>query len=105
MPSYPKHQTFRSPKLLALAKDCPECVWCHAPQVGQVVACHSNSLRHGKGSGHKAHDLPAYLCDRCHALVDGRTSGLTREERDAMLFEAIYLTTLWLLETGHLEVA
>ncbi|MBL0142644.1 MAG: DUF1364 family protein [Betaproteobacteria bacterium] len=40
---------------------------------GTVVAAHSNDLAHGKGVGHRAHDIfHARLCHACHDFVDGR---------------------------------
>ena len=96
--------SYRNPKLLSLAKDCPECMRCGAWNEGQIVAAHSNSLTHGKGMGQKSHDLPAYLCWRCHDLIDGRTPGLTPEERDLQHLQAFYLTWLWLMESGNLAV-
>ena len=101
--------TYRNPSLLALARHAPHCMnpGCRANQEGQVVAAHSNSLAHGKGMGHKAHDIPAYLCDRCHHLVDGRPEGgplLPKAVREAMFLSALYETILWLLQSGHLQV-
>ena len=97
---------FRSPKLLDLAKEVPFCVYCKAPNEGQVVACHANSIRFGKGMGVKAHDIPAYLCKDCHDIVDGRVKLTTfdRKDRELRLLEGVYLSILWLLQEGHLEV-
>lgn len=93
---------FRSQKLLDLAKEAPCCMYCGAHNHGQVVGCHSNSQRHGKGQGLKAHDVVAYLCDECHRVIDGAGA---REYREWMFLEAVYQTTLWLLQSGHLRVA
>ena len=38
---------FRSEKLRALAAKAPHCMLCGARNTGNVVACHSNSLRDG----------------------------------------------------------
>jgi hypothetical protein len=97
-------KTYRNKALLQVAKEAPCCMICHAPNVGQVVACHSNAIRHGKGTGHKAHDLPAYLCDRCHAEIDGRAGDWTRAEKDLRFFEAVYESVLWLLSTERLRL-
>lgn len=42
---------------------------------GTIVGAHSNQLAHGKGKGHKAHDIVAYLCHRCHLFVDQTGAG------------------------------
>ena len=96
---------FRSQALRDLAAKCPKCMSCGARNRGNVVACHSNSLEHGKGMGQKAHDVPAYLCGDCHDLLDGRAGSLTREEKSAMFLEAAYASMAWLLQEGHLQVA
>lgn len=96
---------FRSQTLRDLASKCPKCMHCGARNRGNVVACHSNSLEHGKGMGQKAHDVPAYLCGDCHDLLDGRTGNLARAEKSAMFLEAAYESMVWLLQEGHLKVA
>ena len=96
---------FRSEEMRKLASAAPNCMNCGEVNRGQVVACHSNSLSHGKGIGQKAHDVPAYLCGDCHDLLDGRTGNLTREEKRAMFLESAYKTILWLLQSNHLQVA
>lgn len=46
------------------------CVACGADD-GTIVWAHSNSQKHGKGMGIKAHDLfGAYLCHTCHTKFD-----------------------------------
>lgn len=96
---------FRASDLLSLAALAPHCMNCGVVNVGQVVACHSNHLRHGKGMGQKAHDLPAYLCGECHSLLDGRAGNLNRAEKDVLFLESAYKTILWLLQSNHLKVA
>jgi hypothetical protein len=78
---------------------------CGEKQYGQVVACHSNLIKHGKGTGIKAHDLAAYLCATCHGIVDGRTLArtYTPQERLILFYEALYETWLWLMREGHLK--
>lgn len=97
-----KTTTYRNPKLLALAAEAPHCMWCHSANQGQVVACHSNKIIHGKGIGHKAHDIPAYLCHACHDIVDGRTGKYNAMEREFIFLEAVYESMVWLLQNGHL---
>lgn len=82
--------TFRSPKLLALARD-QACVMCGC-QDGTIVSAHSNLLEHGKGKGLKAHDgMIAWLCYRCHSNLD-QGKDMSREERKMYTLEAICRT-------------
>ena len=96
---------YRNPRILALASECPKCCHCGRHNDGSIVAAHSNSQRHGKGMGLKAHDLPAYLCQECHDLLDGRMGTLTRFEREQMFLDAAYESWLWLMQSGKLKVA
>lgn len=67
---------YRNKKLTQSAKH-ESCVACGADD-GTIVWAHSNSSRHGKGMGIKAHDLfGAYLCHRCHTSFD---AGLMRSD-------------------------
>lgn len=60
---------WRSKKLTQSAKH-ESCVACGADD-GTIVWAHSNSQKHGKGMGIKAHDLfGAYLCVKCHNNFD-----------------------------------
>ena len=104
--SLPKVGPYRNQALLDLAQLAPYCMnpACRTQQHGQVVACHSNHLRHGKGRGIKAHDLPAFLCDHCHDLLDGRAGNLTPSEKDALFFEAFYETWAWIALNGYLAM-
>ncbi len=97
---------YRSPKLLKLASEAPHCFYCREPNEGQVVACHSNSQRFGKGLSLKAHDAPvAMLCLHCHQLVDGVLGPhLSKHDREAIWYEGVAFTWLWLMLEGHLEV-
>ena len=95
---------FRSQTLRDLAAKAPHCFHCGARNRGDVVACHSNSLQHGKGMGQKAHDVPAYLCGECHSLLDGRAGSLTRHEKDVMFLSAAFDSMVWLLQAGYLQV-
>ena len=95
---------FRSEELRALAAKAPHCMLCGARNTGDVVACHSNSLRDGKGMGQKAHDVVAFLCPSCHDHIDGRVGHLTEFERHMRFLEGQYASTVWLLQSGHLRV-
>lgn len=97
-----KVKTYRNHKLLTLAADVPHCMWCHSANHGQVVAAHSNQLRHGKGTGYKAHDVPAYLCNHCHDIVDGRAGKYNNMEREFIFYEALYDSFVWLLQNRYL---
>jgi hypothetical protein len=90
--------TFRSRKLLDLARDQP-CVWCGSDD-GTVVAAHSNLIEHGKGKSIKAHDgMHAWLCMRCHSRYD-QGSDMSKEERRDFILTAICRTymRMWELE-------
>lgn len=92
---------FRSKKLLMAANGRP-CVLCGS--VGTTVAAHSNSIAHGKGVGHKAHDYyVAYLCHQCHDKVDGRVGGLSKEEKRQMWTDAFLKTVAVWFEEGIVE--
>ncbi len=96
---------YHNQKLLDLARECPHCMNCGTLNHGQVVGCHSNKIKHGKGMGIKSHDLVAYLCPHCHDYVDGRSSPkATQDERDACYFEAVYKSVVWLLQEGWISL-
>ena len=83
--------TYRNKKLLAAARD-QACVLCGS--VGTTVACHANSVELGKGVGIKVPDYyTAWLCQRCHDQVDGRTGKLMQYEKQEMWIRA-YLHTV-----------
>ncbi len=102
----PKDKPYRNQKLLDLASEAPHCMYCKEPNNGQVVACHSNSQKFGKGMGQRASDAPiALMCGLCHSLYDGRIGPhLTQQERDLIFYEAACKTWEWLMKEGHLEV-
>ena len=95
---------FRSEELRKLAAKAPHCMLCGARNTGNVVACHSNSLRDGKGMGQKAHDVVAFLCGECHDQIDGRTGRLTEFEKRVRFLEGVNDTMAWLFQSGHLLV-
>src|SRR3972149_6637332 len=98
--------TCRSSKLLAYAQYSPCCMSCKSPNVGQIVAAHSNRQEHGKGMSIKSSDAAiAYLCDGCHDHYDGRKGKLNKLECDSMFYKAALNTYVWLLETGKLVLA
>lgn len=105
MPSFPKEKNYRNPRLLERAKDAPYCMYCRESNHGQIVACHSNSQKFGKGMGQKASDVPiAFLCGHCHSLVDGRIGPhLTQQERDLIFYEAACQTWLLCMREGWLK--
>lgn len=83
--------SFRSQKLLDSAEGQP-CGNCG--NTGTTVSAHANSVALGKGTGIKCPDFyTAYLCDVCHALVDGRLGRLTKEEKWELWLRA-YLKTI-----------
>lgn len=101
---------YRNRKLLELARECPFCLACGAPNDGSVVAAHSNSLADGKGRGTKAHDFRiAYVCYACHNCIDTGSDPRLQtktgvDERRALWEEAHYNTIGWLFLSGHLKV-
>jgi len=67
---------YRNKKLTQSAKH-ESCVSCGAND-GTIVWAHSNSQRHGKGMGIKAHDLfGCYLCFKCHSDYDANKNILS----------------------------
>lgn len=69
-----------------------------------MVWCHSNALEHGRGFAHKAHDLiGAYLCCRCHDLVDGRAGALNKLQKRFMFIEAWAKSMVRLIEKGFFD--
>ena len=96
--------TYRNPKLLALAKHAPRCFCCGANNDGTVVAAHANMQSMGKGTGIKAADVVAFACHRCHDDIDGRSKFYeTREDRNAAWAMAAVHSMRWALE-NHPEV-
>lgn len=90
--------TFRSPKLLQAARDEP-CVLCRS--VGTTVAAHSNALEHGRGAGFKAPDYyVAYVCQRCHDEIDGRSGALSKEDKRELWTRAFIRTVALWFERG-----
>jgi hypothetical protein len=86
---------YRNKKLTQSAKH-EACVSCGAND-GTIVWAHSNSQRHGKGMGIKAHDLfGAYLCHKCHAIYDGGDSfGLATTDGKNMLHKPTWFKEMW----------
>lgn len=96
---------YRNRKLLDLAREAPYCFRCRTFNVGQVVGAHSNSQAMGHGMGIKAADVPAFLCNECHDIVDGRrlVNGMTKEQREGEWAIAAARSMRWVLEE-HPEV-
>jgi hypothetical protein len=102
MSSFIKQKTFRSPKLLELARD-QACVVC-GRQDGTVVSAHSNLLEHGKGMGTKAHDgMVAWLCHRCHSALD-QGSAMSGEDKRVLMLESICRTYMQLWDQSLIKV-
>lgn len=99
---------YRNPKLLRLSRGKP-CMAripgvCNAnPET--TVAAHSNSLRHGKGKGIKAHDcFAAWMCSACHTEVD-QSPRLSREERQEIWQLAFERTIQAAFQSGAVTIA
>jgi hypothetical protein len=72
----------------------------------QLCLAHSNELRHGRGAYHKSEDIfGAIVCQRCHDAIDGRSGGLSKEEKRERHRIAHDRTLKWWLETGRVTVA
>lgn len=91
-------------KLLAAAKGAP-CVRCEREDA-TTVACHYQGPRahtYGKGRGKKPWDIAvAFLCMKCHALMDSYLNGDDRWMRSEEFQHYIILTMAYLIRTGVL---
>ena len=66
-----------------------------------VVWVHSDQIRHGKGTGIKAHDIfGAYGCSACHAWYSGPAD---REEKRDVFQLAYERSLVMLLKSGVLK--
>ena len=84
---------YRNKRLTDSAKH-EACVACGADD-GTVVWAHSNSQKHGKGMGIKAHDIyGAYLCHKCHAMFDRNDKVLPLGE-GIMLVRDYWFDVVW----------
>lgn len=95
--------TFRSPKLLKIAREAP-CMLALAVDCSNnpSVGCHSDLLRHGRGVGYKSGDQFAVAgCPACHELFTRKHLGEKYEQIWQIAHER-YLT--WLFENEHLRV-
>lgn len=93
---------FRSSKLIRSAEDKP-CMICGS--TGKTVAAHANSVALGKGTGIKVPDFyTAWLCDVCHAMVDGRLGKLTKQQKWEMWVTAYLRTVQRWFESGTVVV-
>jgi len=96
-------EVFRSKKLRDSARDQP-CGNCTS--VKTTVSAHVRSVALGSGTGIKAPDFyMAYLCEPCHALVDGRAGRLTREEQMEIWTRAYFRTVAHWFNSGLVVVA
>lgn len=86
---------YRNKKLTQSAKH-ESCVSCGADN-GTIVWAHSNSQRHGKGMGIKAHDLfGAYLCYKCHAKYDsGDSRGMLLDSQHDTYNKSAWFREMW----------
>lgn len=103
---------YRNRKLLDTARGQPcmfevRGVCCGDPAT--VVACHSNSAMHGKGTSLKAHDcFIAFGCVNCHDWYDGRRFRdieVPRFTRTEIFHRAAERTLLHLWREGLIKVA
>ena len=95
--------TYRNKKLLALARLAPRCFCCGHDNDGTIVAAHANVQSLGKGMGHKAADIPAFVCMYCHDKIDGRIIDWCADYSQKEWYRAAVHSMLWALEE-HPEV-
>ena len=95
--------TYRSRKLLDIARESPRCFCCGHANNGTVVAAHANGSEYGKGMGNKSHDWAiAFCCHECHSQID--QGSLSRDERKAMWLRAHIRTMEWLFDNEKIGV-
>lgn len=97
--------TYRNKKLTDLAHHAPCFAQFPHQCNGPSVPCHSGEQKHGRGHGHKCHDIfTAFACPEAHDHFDGRKGGWDRETRQAEWDRAYIATQVWLWETGRVIV-
>lgn len=102
---YPKDPPFRSQLLRDLARDCDVCQCCGTFGPGKQSGAHVGGLEQGKGMGQKPDDLLAYICQKCHDIIDDRSkSDMSDAEKELMMYKAFHNTQRWLYKNKHLEV-
>jgi hypothetical protein len=98
--------TYRNRALLDIAHEAPCCL-----QIMEVceggkypsVPCHSDMLRHGRGTGHKSHDCYAVPgCPACHAAFSRKHLG--RDGYDSVWCLAFERYIGWLWAEGKIGV-
>lgn len=98
--------THRDRKLLDLAHDAPCMLRLGAPGCGTnpSVPCHSDMQRHGRGVGHKSHDVFAIAaCPACHAIFT--RANLGRDGYEAAWLVGLERYLVWLWSEGKVKVA
>ena len=105
----PKHEPYRSRRLLDLAHELHECTLtipgvCQGYVPEGLEPAHGPKSLLGGGVGQKSHDIFAAACHACHAELDqGRL--LSRRERHEIWAMGAAKTWVLLLERGWLKVA
>lgn len=69
--------------------------------------CHSNFQEHGKGVGHKAHDIMGFIgCSGCHYWFDIESRrGVSKPERALAFYRAWAKSIIRLFEKGVIKIA
>ena len=92
-------------KVKAGAKGAP-CQRCHVEN-GTTVACHYQGPRshiYGKGKGRKPWDIAvAYLCMKCHALMDSYLNDQDQWTRSEEFQHYIIMTWAYIIRAGILD--
>lgn len=107
-PVMTKQPRYENKRLRDLCHTAPHCflqVACipHNPNDG-YAPCHSNLLRHGRGSHYKTHDVYVVPgCQGCHDWLD--KGGAPREEQEQVFMAGWERWQLYLWQYGLVKVA
>lgn len=94
---------YRNRALLNLAHQLNTCPGCGGWSMHGLEPAHSDSQKHGKGTGIKAHDaFHAALCHDCHTAL--HSNKLDREEKRELWQRAFDATLLTYFRNGWLVV-
>ena len=93
-----REPAYRNRSLLDLAHEAPCFLRLGAPGCGSnpSVPCHSDMVRHGRGVGHKSHDLFAVPgCPACHAIFTRANLGREGYELAWQIAFERYVAWMW----------
>ncbi len=93
-----KENPYRNRRLLDLAKKAPICFSCRVRSNGTLVPAHANLASMGKAGQRKSADVVAFVCHRCHDLIDGRIRLLSKDQQTYKWALAAAHSMRWALE-------